>query len=516
MSSHPRPGPPSCASLPLSAQLAAAALRAGIGWHFLYEGVAKLATPGWSAAGFLLDSTGPFAAGFRALAANPLLLQVVNQLNIWGLLLIGAALLFGLLTRVAAGGGMVLLLLYYLANPPWFQPAGMAFQEGHYLLVNKNLVECLALLLVAVLPAPRFGLDGLLAPFWRKSDPARLLRAFTRGSEPVIEELPVSSSRRRFLTHLSGLPLAGVFTLASLRRHQWRSEEEKKLADAYSGATLKVEGGQRVEELQGSLPLAAIGKVPLSRMILGGNLIGGWAHARDLIYVSRLVKAYHHRGKIFQTFRLAEACGVNTILTNPVLCPVINDYWRSTGGKIQFISDCGGADLLEMVKRSIDGGASACYVQGGTADKLVERREFDKIAQALDLIRRNQLPAGIGGHKLATIQGCVEQGLLPDFWMKTLHTTKYWSAQSPTEHDNIWCTQPEETVAYMRDRPEPWIAFKTLAAGAIQPKAGFRYAFESGADFICVGMYDFQIVEDVNLGIEVLNSKLTRQRPWRA
>jgi hypothetical protein len=28
-------------------------------------------------------------------------------------------------------------------------------------------------------------------------------------------------------------------------------------------------------------------------MVLGGNLIGGWAHARDLIYVDKLVKAYH-------------------------------------------------------------------------------------------------------------------------------------------------------------------------------------------------------------------------------
>jgi hypothetical protein len=61
---------------------------------------------------------------------------------------------------------------------------------------------------------------------------------------------------------------------------------------------------------------------------------------------------------------------------------------------------------------------------------------------------------------------------------------------------------------------EPWIAFKTLAAGALKPENGFKYAFDNGADFICVGMYDFQIVEDVNIALDCL-AKVSRTRPWR-
>jgi hypothetical protein len=60
-----------------------------------------------------------------------------------------------------------------------------------------------------------------------------------------------------------------------------------------------------------------------------------------------------------------------------------------------------------------------------------------------------------------------------------------------------------------------WISFKTLAAGAIGPGDGFKYAFENGADFITVGMFDFQIVEDTLIAKEVLAGINERGRPWR-
>lgn len=147
----------------------------------------------------------------------------------------------------------------------------------------------------------------------------------------------------------------------------------------------------------------------------------------------------------------------------------------------------------------------------------MEQEKFDVIAEALELIRAAGLPAGIGGHWLKTVARCAELGLKPDFWMKTLHRLDYWSAR-PDEpfRDNRFCDEPEQVVAWMATREEPWIAFKVLAAGAIPPARGFRYAFESGADFICVGMYDFQIVEDINLALDVLGSLKQRQRPWRA
>lgn len=495
----------------LSTPAALALLRIVIGWHFLYEGVAKLIQPAWTSVGYLKGSTGPVAGLLHWLAADPARAAIVDQLNIYGLTLIGFGLVLGVLTRYAALAGIGLLALYYAAYPPLFGALGQGSTEGSYLLVNKNLIELCGLLVVLTAPVA-YALDNVLQ---RRpvSNPDNLPEPGAPAYYP---------QRRAALASFVGLPVLGGLALAVLRKHGWKSLEEVSLCRASGGKDVYLAGASTrtfrfatVSELRGELPTANIGKLKMSRMILGGNLIGGWAHARDLIYVSKLVKAYHHREKIFETLALAEKCGVNTLLTNPALCGVVNDYWRN-GGRIRFISDCGGKDVLEAIQKSIDTGAAACYIQGGVADELVKAGNFDAIARGLERIRKNGLPAGIGAHKLSTVQACVERGLRGDFWMKTLHRTNYWSAASRTECDNIWCDDPAATAAYMRTLSEPWIAFKVLAAGAIHPKDAFRFAFESGADFICVGMYDFQMVEDVNLAIDVLKGPLVREREWRA
>jgi len=65
----------------------------------------------------------------------------------------------------------------------------------------------------------------------------------------------------------------------------------------------------------------------------------------------------------------------------------------------------------------------------------------------------------------------------------------------------------------MQELKVPWIAFKVLAAGAISPADGFQYAFNGGADFLCVGMFDFQIEEDVKLIRRSFAAAQTRRRP---
>ena len=330
----------------------------------------------------------------------------------------------------------------------------------------------------------------------------------------------ISHERRRILAAM----LAGGAGLATI------GHEERILAETLSQpspleqctppAHRAIADWAQLDALKRKMPMSKIGNVELSRMILGGNLIGGWAHSRDLLYLSDLVKAYHTREKIYETFQIAEACGVNTFLSSPGIGKELIAYREKTGGNMQFIGDTGNDDKTIAdagVKGAVDAGASLIYVLGEATDRyyLREEEKFDLIGKCLQRIRDEGYPAGIGAHRVEACQKCIELGLVPDFWVLTYHHLNYWSAvPGKQEHDNVFCRQPEVTEAFMRERPEPWIAFKTLAAGALQPHEGFRFAFEGGADFICVGMYDFQVVEDVNICTDILGNGIKRKRPW--
>ena len=275
------------------------------------------------------------------------------------------------------------------------------------------------------------------------------------------------------------------------------------------------------------LPAGRIGKVKISRIICGGNLIGGFAHSRDLLYVSSLLNHYFTDEKIIETLQICEENGVNTIITSPDSVELLKKYREERGGQIQWIAQCRPKtdDLTSDVKKAIDAGAVGAFVIGNTGDLWVRNERTDLVGKVVDFIKDNGIIAGVGGHNLETPMECEKAGLNTDFYMKTHHSTNYWSKRRPDQHedvidnyntDNYWDKNPGQTAEFMKTMEKPWIAYKVLAAGAIHPRDGFKHAFENGADFLCVGMFDFQVIEDALIAKDILSGTINRERAWRA
>jgi hypothetical protein len=280
----------------------------------------------------------------------------------------------------------------------------------------------------------------------------------------------------------------------------------------------------------GALPMGKIGKLDVSRLILGGNLLTHYTHSRDLKYVYSLAAHYNTDEKILETLAKAEAAGINTVSMHNPEHPIslLRRYRKERGGKIQWII-CPTAPVEpDMVKYRqhvedlIKDGCEAIYLWGVHADSLVAQGKFDLVAKAVELPKEFGVPSGVGGHSLDVVKACEAHGVKADFYIKTFHSHNYPTAPKPeqikgpyNEFPGYWCSNPEETIAFMKTVNKPWIAFKTMAAGAIQPQVAFRYSFLHGADFVLAGMFDYEIADDVKLAMEALTRTKERERAWK-
>ncbi len=278
------------------------------------------------------------------------------------------------------------------------------------------------------------------------------------------------------------------------------------------------------------LAQGTLGKLKVSRMLLGGNLLTHYTHSRDLQYVYNLTAHYNTDQKILDTLALAETHGINALVihTAPQALNLLARH-RKQGGKIKWIicpttaPDDESNAYGEHVQRLADQGADAVYLWGVHADRLAQQGKIDAIERAVQAGWGCGIPSGVGAHDLNVVHLCEQHGIKADFYIKTFHHHRYPSAPKPAEirgpHCEVpgyWCQDPEATARRMLEVRRPWIAFKVMAAGAIPPEDAFHHAFQNGADFVLAGMFDFEIADDVQIVKRVLATITTRQRPWCA
>ncbi len=269
------------------------------------------------------------------------------------------------------------------------------------------------------------------------------------------------------------------------------------LASIVDAATMRPEAVSKPVPGNVTIETRPIGKHNISRLIIGGNPFSGGAHAEPLRYSRELFRKYFTPDKVAETLSLAEQHGINTFLgrIDEHIIGLLKHYQKTTGRMIPWIAQTAAkphkgatkSEILENIKLAADNGAIGIYFHGQSADYLVQQGKIAEIEEYLNYIRKLGVLAGVGGHEITTIEACEKAQLMPDFYMKTFNRLEYC------------CPNFERTKEFMATVKIPWIAFKVLAAGRMKPEEGFQAALQNGADFLCVGMFDFQIERDVKL-----------------
>jgi len=217
-----------------------------------------------------------------------------------------------------------------------------------------------------------------------------------------------------------------------------RGIEEKNLLAAVE------DNGKKTKELkekvgsESKMPTGKIGDLNISRIIGGGNVISGWCHNRDLLYVSTLAGHYLTEEKQFDTLELMEEYGINTISPDPTQLSIINKYKKERGGELQtmvgvrqdweYLDKPFWEGMKEWIDRSIDEGATTMYTQGGFTEhamKTGDPKMIDVIAKSVEYIKEQGYQAGLGCHDIKVIEVADENGIEPDYYFKTFHHDKY-------------------------------------------------------------------------------------------
>ncbi len=439
-------------------------MRIAVGWHFLYEGAWKLMQNGkWSCASMLSGSTGPFSGLFQALAASPVFVTLSDWAVMLGLAAIGLSLISGVLSRIAAPFGMMLMLLFYSSMPPEPFARAISAADGHFFIIERNIIELVALAAIAIFPS-------------------QVPIAFKNGAW-----------KRLFVAIVPGgvafLVFAGCFAYQVANGHFKKSE-------AVTSATVKVHEFTQLSALTNKLgATVSIAGVKVSPLVLGGDLIAGHAHARDLIWADKFMSYYHTGGALERTVRYATYAGINACFVEPQFIKPMLAAATEVNAKLNAFANCASAADARLASES---GAKAVYLRPEIADALAKKGDDAALKNAFAALGECGLPVGFGAEDVATVEKVVKLGLKPAFWVVAFHSIDYPAARIGIGHNNIWCVDPKRTESVMKTLEAPWVSIRGLAGGYFEPDRAFEFARKRGVKVVAIDLLEFRIIETVN------------------
>jgi hypothetical protein len=258
-----------------------------------------------------------------------------------------------------------------------------------------------------------------------------------------------------------------------------------------------------------TVPRVALGKLQVSRMLIGGNMFSGFSHISP--QKDREMISYYTAERIKAALRRAEKLGINTFVgrADRHVARLLREYWDE-GGKIQWIAQTASElqSLTTSINFAIDAGASAVYIHGGKMDWLHAARDLDQAAKGVEQIRAAGLTTGIATHRPPVLQWAEARKLPVDFYMCSYYdpTPRIDNPMHDPKAGETYDTGDRDAmVAAIPKLSKPAIHYKVLAAGRTPPAQAFAFVQQHWreGDAVCIGVYlkDKPDMMEENLGM---------------
>lgn len=252
------------------------------------------------------------------------------------------------------------------------------------------------------------------------------------------------------------------------------------------------------------LPTVDFCGLNVTRLILGANPFGGFSHQnkeRDAVMVK-----FHTPQRIIETWRRAEAAGINTMITNnesPNVVAAVKEY-LGAGGKLKWIAQVNTKTVEDMPKRieeCVQIGCSAMYFHGWHVDNAYANKDAAKIRGWAKCARSLGVPVGVAGHAPEA-----------HLWVNSLDTVDFHAvcffncgSLHAGKGEKFRLADVMRAVDAIQKIEKPCIGYKIMGAGRIDPAMAFEYAFENikPTDAVNVGMHrgDRDDMVEFNAGI---------------
>lgn len=261
------------------------------------------------------------------------------------------------------------------------------------------------------------------------------------------------------------------------------------------------------------LPVIALGKYSVTRLIAGSNPMGGFSHSVPKL--SAIMTDWFTAERTLDFVRRCERNGINTwqTNTNPKALGALRAA-RDSGSKMQWI--CLTPDVTPDQWKEVAALKPIAVVHHGeNTDRLFRAGEEGKIRDFLKKVRDLGFLAGISSHSPENIARCEDSNWEQDLYMTCFYNIrrdqdKVKASLGDLTVDEMYLQQdPARMTAVVRQVKRPCLGFKILAAGrmcenrrSIQSAFKFAYSNIKKTDAVIVGMFPFltdEIAEDAEI-----------------